>query len=142
MPLSSSFEKPLLEESLMSGILHSQLFFAPANRTKAYFLLFFRHIGETDMVNSSFGFFCILKYQKNPAWKIPRRVCVKSEYYIIPIPGAPPAGIAGSGSLMFATTDSVVSSVDATEFAFCSAVLVTLTGSRIPLATISTYSSL
>lgn len=33
--------------------------------------------------------------------------------YIIPIP-APPAGIAGVSSLIFATTDSVVSNVEAT----------------------------
>ena len=37
--------------------------------------------------------------------------------YIIPIP-APPAGIAGASSLMFATADSVVRSVDATDVAF------------------------
>ena len=42
---------------------------------------------------------------------------------------------------MFATADSVVRSVDATDVAFCNALLVTFTGSRIPLATISTYSS-
>ena len=56
------------------------------------------------------------------------------------MPGLP-AGTAGASSLMFATTDSVVSSVDATDVAFCNAVLVTLTGSRIPFSTISTYSS-
>ena len=60
--------------------------------------------------------------------------------YIIPMP-APPAGIAGVSSLMFATADSVVRSVDATDVAFWRALLVTLTGSRIPLATMSTYSS-
>ena len=54
---------------------------------------------------------------------------------------APPAGIAGVSSLMFATADSVVRSVDATDVAFWRALLVTLTGSRIPLATMSTYSS-
>ena len=37
-------------------------------------------------------------------------------FYIIPIP--PPAGIAGTSSLILATADSVVRSVDATEFAF------------------------
>ncbi len=37
-------------------------------------------------------------------------------FYIIPIP--PPAGIAGASSLILATADSVVRSVDATEFAF------------------------
>ena len=37
-------------------------------------------------------------------------------YIIPPIP--PPAGIAGASSLMFATTDSVVRSVDATLVAF------------------------
>ena len=38
-------------------------------------------------------------------------------YYIIP-PIPPPAGIAGASSLIFATTDSVVSRVDATLVAF------------------------
>ena len=42
---------------------------------------------------------------------------------------------------MFATADSVVSKVEATDVAFCRALLVTLTGSRIPDSTISTYSS-
>ena len=54
---------------------------------------------------------------------------------------APPAGIAGASSLILATTDSVVRSVEATLVAFCNALLVTFTGSRIPLSTISTYSS-
>ena len=58
----------------------------------------------------------------------------------MPIP--PPAGIAGAGSLVFATTDSVVNNVDATLVAFWSALLVTLAGSRIPAFTMSTYSSL
>ena len=35
-----------------------------------------------------------------------------------------PAGAAGVSSLMFATTDSVVSNVEATLVAFCSALLV------------------
>ena len=56
-----------------------------------------------------------------------------------PIP--PPAGIAGTSSLMLATTDSVVNNVDATLVAFCNALLVTLAGSRIPASTIFTYSS-
>ena len=64
-----------------------------------------------------------------------------SDYIIPPIPGAPPAGIAGVSSLMFATVDSVVSNVEATDVAFCRALLVTLTGSRIPDYTMSTYSS-
>ena len=38
--------------------------------------------------------------------------------YIIPIPPAAPAGAAGTGSLMFATTDSVVRKVEATLVAF------------------------
>ncbi len=62
--------------------------------------------------------------------------------YIIPIPPAPPAGAAGCGSLIVDTTDSVVSSVDATLVAFWRALLVTFAGSRIPFSTISTYSSL
>ena len=44
---------------------------------------------------------------------------------------APPASIAGISSLILATTDSVVSNVEATEVAFCNALLVTFTGSRI-----------
>ena len=60
--------------------------------------------------------------------------------YIIPMPGFP-AGTAGASSLISATTDSVVRSVEATLVAFCNALLVTLTGSRIPFSTISTYSS-
>ena len=45
-------------------------------------------------------------------------VVLTAFYYIMPpIPG-PPAGIAGVSSLMVATTDSVVSSVDATLVAF------------------------
>ena len=55
----------------------------------------------------------------------------------IPIPGL--AGIAGTSSFMFATTDSVVSNVLATLVAFCKALLVTLAGSRIPASTILTY---
>ena len=43
---------------------------------------------------------------------------------------------------MFATTDSVVSRVEATLVAFCNALLVTFAGSKIPALTISTYSSL
>ena len=35
-------------------------------------------------------------------------------YYIMPIPGAPPAGIAGSGSLIWVMPASVVSSIAAT----------------------------
>ena len=62
--------------------------------------------------------------------------------YIIPIPPSAPAGIAGAGSLMVETTDSVVSRVAETLVAFCSALLVTLTGSRIPAWIMSTYSSL
>ena len=38
---------------------------------------------------------------------------------------APPAGIAGASSLILATTDSVVRSVEATLVAFCNALLVT-----------------
>jgi chaperonin GroL len=61
--------------------------------------------------------------------------------YIIPMPPAPPAGIAGASSFILATTDSVVNKVDATLVAFCKALLVTLAGSRIPFSTIFTYSS-
>ena len=43
---------------------------------------------------------------------------------------------------MVETTDSVVSRVAETLVAFCSALLVTLTGSRIPAWIMSTYSSL
>ena len=41
---------------------------------------------------------------------------VTTSYIIPPMP--PPAGIGGTSSLMFATTDSVVRSVEATEHAF------------------------
>ena len=58
--------------------------------------------------------------------------------YIIPIPGLP-AGIAGSSFLIVATTDSVVSNVEATLVAFCNALLVTFAGSRIPAVTILQY---
>ena len=57
------------------------------------------------------------------------------------MPGLPPAGIAGTGSLMSATTDSVVNNVEATLVAFCNAHLVTFTGSRMPSSTMFTYSS-
>lgn len=69
-----------------------------------------------------------------------RKYLTASGNYIIPIPW-PPAGAAGVSSLILATTDSVVSSVDATLVAFCSALLVTFAGSRIPAPTMSTYSS-
>ena len=58
-------------------------------------------------------------------------------YHIIP-PIPAPAGAAGVSSLIFATTDSVVSKVEATLVAFCRALLVTLAGSRIPASIIST----
>ena len=63
--------------------------------------------------------------------------------YAYIIPPIPPAGIAGAGvsSLISATADSVVRNVDATEVAFCRALLVTFTGSRMPADTISTYLS-
>ncbi len=49
----------------------------------------------------------------------PFTICtwLKANAYIIP-PIPPPAGIAGASSLMFATTDSVVRSVEATLVAF------------------------
>ena len=59
--------------------------------------------------------------------------------YIMPI-GC--CGIGGSGAGMSATAASVVSSVDATDTAFCSADLVTFAGSMMPASTMSTYSSL
>lgn len=58
-------------------------------------------------------------------------------YIMPPIPPMPGAA-AGSSLLMFATTDSVVRKVEATLVAFCNALLVTLAGSTIPAATIST----
>ena len=58
-------------------------------------------------------------------------------YHIIP-PIPAPAGAAGVSSLIFATTDSVVSKVEATLVAFCRALLVTLAGSRIPASIMST----
>lgn len=38
--------------------------------------------------------------------------------YIIPIPGPPPIGIAGSSDFISATTASVVNNVEATDVAF------------------------
>ena len=64
-----------------------------------------------------------------------QRYTLKDPDYIIPIPPAPPAGIAGTSSLIVDTTDSVVRSVDATLVAFCNALLVTLAGSTIPALT-------
>ena len=59
----------------------------------------------------------------------------------MPFPEPVPAGFAGVSSLIVATADSVVRSVEATDVAFCNALLVTFTGSSIPLSTMSTYSS-
>ena len=53
----------------------------------------------------------------------------------------PPPGMLFSLDLIFATTASVVSNVDATLVAFCRALLATLAGSRMPASTISTYCS-
>ena len=60
------------------------------------------------------------------------------------IPPIPPAGIAGAGfsSLMSATRLSVVSTIEATEAAFWSALLVTFVGSTMPAGIISVYTSL
>ena len=55
--------------------------------------------------------------------------CRRPLNYIIPIPAGAPAGIAGASSLILATTDSVVNNVEATDVAFCNALLVTLAGS-------------
>ena len=54
-----------------------------------------------------------------------------------------PAGAAGAGagSFLSATSDSVVSTIAATEAAFCRAERVTLVGSTIPAAIMSPYSS-
>src|SRR5699024_8882583 len=59
-----------------------------------------------------------------------------SDQYIPPISGAAGAA-AGAGSLMSATRDSVVRTVDATEEAFCSAERVTFVGSTMPSSSIS-----
>ena len=61
-----------------------------------------------------------------------RLVPLMTSYIIPPMPPMPPAGIAGASSLILATTDSVVSNVEATLVAFWSALLVTFAGSRIP----------
>ena len=50
-------------------------------------------------------------------------------------PGMPPAGASSFGAS--ATMHSVVSISDATEAAFCSAVRVTLVGSRMPISSMS-----
>ena len=60
--------------------------------------------------------------------------------YIPPIDGST-AGAADAGSLMSATSDSVVSTIDATDAAFWSAERVTFVGSTIPLSIMSAYSS-
>ena len=55
----------------------------------------------------------------------------------------PPPGMAGaafSSSFFSTTTHSVVSRSEAMDAAFCSAVRVTLVGSRMPAYTMSTYS--
>ena len=65
---------------------------------------------------------------------------IRREPYIMPMP-APPCGIGGSGSLICVMPASVVSSMLATEAAFCRADLVTFTGSTIPAAIISSYVS-
>lgn len=57
-----------------------------------------------------------------------------------PMSGAAGAA-AGAGSLISATRDSVVSTMEATEEAFCNAERVTLVGSTIPASIMSVYSS-
>jgi hypothetical protein len=60
-----------------------------------------------------------------------------------PMSGMPPPGIAGASSFgSSATIASVVIIRPATEAAFCSAVRVTLVGSRMPISTMSPYSPL
>ncbi len=59
----------------------------------------------------------LVKTAINKCLPLGRRLFLSLRFYIIPMPGLP-AGIAGASSLMFATTDSVVSSVDATLVAF------------------------
>lgn len=67
-------------------------------------------------------------------------VCCRIADYIMP--GAPPAGMGGMGSLILQTAASVVRKLEATLVAFCRALLVTLAGSRMPASIMSTYSSL
>ncbi len=62
-----------------------------------------------------------------------------NQYIPIPPPGAPIG--AGFSSGISVTRLSVVSTVAATDAAFCNALLVTLAGSTIPAANISAYSS-
>ena len=70
------------------------------------------------------------------------RLAVPGDYIMPPMPPIPPAGIAGSSFGISATVASVVSSIALALAAFCSADLVTLTGSTIPASIMSTYSSL
>ena len=62
--------------------------------------------------------------------------------YIMSIPPIPPGGMSFFFSGMSATRLSVVSTIAATDAAFCSADLTTLVGSRIPAFIMSTYSPL
>ena len=57
--------------------------------------------------------------------------------YMPPMPPSPIAGAAGSGFGMSATMLSVVSTIAATEAAFCSAERVTLVGSTMPFSAMS-----
>ena len=68
-----------------------------------------------------------------------------SSHFLLPYQYIPPmsgfAGAAGAGSLMVATTLSVVRKLEATLVAFSRALLVTFAGSRMPELIISTYLS-
>ena len=66
--------------------------------------------------------------------------CASAHQYMPPM-SPPAAGAAGAGAGMSATRDSVVSTIAATEAAFCSAERVTLVGSIMPRSIMSTYSS-
>ena len=65
-----------------------------------------------------------------------------ADQYIPPMPMSPPAGAGAGGSGLSATRDSVVSTMAATLAAFSRAERVTLAGSTMPAAIMSTYSSL
>ncbi len=94
-----------------------------------------RKLGD---VRAEFALFYLECRGRNPLPRCGRGV---HKYHQYISPDIPPAGVVGAASLMSVTRHSVVSSVLATEAAFCKALLVTFVGSRMPALTISQYAS-